>query len=443
MQNAIAGWTKLYRPENLIYLVVYVVYAVLRVLNFRQLEPPRFTPDSSDYIHLASFSLFDLEFWTGNRPPLYPFFIKVFGQDLNALAIFQLCLSILAWGVLAYAVSKQMKDYRFGRLVFTLILLFSATILMVPWDAAVMTEALNFSLFALILGLWFLQTRNKSWILLTVLTLLTFLWTFLRETNAWLILIIGAGIFVLGVWQRTKRNVTIGIILCLAFLINYFSAGFSNSMEQRWVFPFLNVIGKKILRNEERVKWFEQYGMPVSQDLMEMEGEYAHGKDRRFYTSPELTAFREWVIQDGRRTYVRFLLRDNHYLFVRPFMDLGYLAVAENTDSYQPDTFQLLLPPEIQKIILLDINPKILVWIGVTISILSILILCLKKNESWLLVSIILLMFFPHIILVWHGDTMSLSRHTLLSNIQLRLAIWFFIFFLMNEYLSNQQQTMS
>jgi hypothetical protein len=336
-----------------------------------------------------------------------------------------------------------MKDYRFGGLVFTLILLFSANIMIVPWDAAVMTESLNFSLFALILGIWFLQIKNKSWILISVLTLLTFLWTFLRETNAWLIFILGVGTFVLGVWQRSKRNVTIGVILGLAFLLNYVSAGVSNSMEQRWVFPFLNVVGKKILRNEERVQWFEQNGMPVSQELMEMEGEYAHGKNRRFYTSLELAAFREWVIEDGRRTYVLFLLRDTDYLFIRPFLDPGYLAVAENTDSYQPETFQLLLPAEIHKLILFDINPKILVWIGIAISILAILMLCLKKNESWLLLSIILLMFFPHLILVWHGDTMSLSRHTLLSNIQLRLAIWFFIFFLMNEYLSKQQQTMS
>ncbi len=426
---------KLHQQEKKLWFGLYIIYVLLRAVTFRLLDAPRIAPDTYDYQEISSFPLFSIEFWTSQRPPFYPLLIKFFGQNFDVLPLFQFFLSILTWGLLAYALARLLKNFWLRFFSFVFVLLFSTSILIVPWDAVIMTESLNFSFFAVILALWLLQIHDKSWEILILLMIVSFLWTFLRETNVWLISLTGGAVFLWGLFLRDKKRLIVGLILVFTFFINYISVSYPSGMNQRWVFPFLNVVGKKVLRNDNRLLWFEQQGMPVTPELLSMAGEFANGRDRYFYTAPELESFREWVTTEGRREYMIYLLVHRQYFIVRPFMDASYLDSNQSTDSFQPEDFHLLLPIEIYIFIHPEIPGKILLWIGLGIGIIDLIMIFYRKEEIWGILLITLLLFIPHNIITWHGDTMSMSRHTLLASVQLRIAIWLSLFFILNTFL--------
>ena len=421
--------------EKKLWVLLYIAYAFLRIATFRLLDAPRLAPDTVAYQTIATFPLFSIQFWTWRRPPLYPLVIKIFSQNFDVLPVFQLLFSLLAWGLLAYALARLLKSFWLRLFSFLFVLFFSTGLVVVPWDAVIMTESLNFSFFALILAFWLLQIHNKSWKLLLPLMVLSFLWSFLRETNVWLISLTGGAVFLLGLLLRDKKKLIFGAVLISTFFINYASVSYPSGMNQRWVYPFLNVVGKKILRSQPRLTWFEQQGMPVTPELMSMKGEFGRAKDRYFYTAPELEEFREWVITEGRREYMVYLLVHREYFLVRPFIDVSYLDTNQSTDSFQPSGFDLLIPPALYNYIYPEVPAKILLWVGLIIGFIDLGMLIYRKEEIWLILLITLLLFIPHNIITWHGDTMSLSRHTLLATVQLRLSIWFSIFFILNAFL--------
>ena len=87
---------------------------------------------------------------------------------------------------------------------------------------------------------------------------------------------------------------------------------------QRWVFPFYNVMGMRILPVPEHVTYFSDHGMPVSPALYERTGKYASSDDSAFYNDPRLEEFRTWTYRSGKTTYIRFLLSHPLYAITAP-----------------------------------------------------------------------------------------------------------------------------
>jgi hypothetical protein len=296
-----------------------------------------------------------------------------------------------------------------------------------------MTESLNFSLFAMILALWLLFLKNENLILLLSFIVAVSLWIFLRETNGWLALMLGGVAFIVGILRKKKYYLLVAIGVFSAFAINYLLGGVENGMNQRWIFPFLNVVSKRILNHNGRVKWFQEHGMPVSPALMQLEDTDAYGNEKAFYESSELEPFREWLVKDGRKTYILFLLTHRYYVFSRPTQDLSYLSIANN-DEHIPGNFNLM-PARVNNIVLLNIDLTRLMQLGMIASGIAILFLAIRRNGLWLTLVFIMALVYPHLAIVWHGDAMGLSRHSLLANMQLRLSIWMILLVMINEFL--------
>jgi predicted cobalt transporter CbtA len=127
-------------------------------------------------------------------------------------------------------------------------------------------------------------------------------------------------------------------------------------------------------------------------------------------------------------------LHNPDYLLIRPFTDVGYLTERENNDIYQPTFFSYpLLPSWINEIALMDIDPKELMIGTVVISGLALAFLVARRNGFWLILTITTVLVYPHLVVSWQGDSAGLSRHTLLANLQVRLAVWMVLLAFMNE----------
>src|SRR5262245_39507357 len=63
-----------------LYVVLFIAYAALRLVNFVALQEFRSFPDTAAYTKLASRSLFDLSFWVGGRPWMTPLVFKSLGN---------------------------------------------------------------------------------------------------------------------------------------------------------------------------------------------------------------------------------------------------------------------------------------------------------------------------------------------------------------------------
>jgi hypothetical protein len=50
-----------------------------------------------------------------------------------------------------------------------------------------------------------------------------------------------------------------------------------------------------------------------------------------------------------------------------------------------------------------------------------------KDARTFWLIALLLVLWVPHIYLVWHADAMEIERHAIQANIQFRLAMWLLV----------------
>ena len=103
-----------------------------------------------------------------------------------------------------------------------------------------------------------------------------------------------------------------------------------------WVFPLLNVIGKRVLPTPERTAFYQAYGMPVNGRLMDMAGE-SPAAERAFYGAPELEDFRAWLQVDGKSVFAKALATNPIRSLVEPLADVQeFVCPALSPYRYDP-----------------------------------------------------------------------------------------------------------
>ena len=121
---------------------------------------------------------------------------------------------------------------------------------------------------------------------------------FTRDTNAYLLLMLAALISLAVVFRWTGPR---ALILSAAFVVIFLLNNANADLGNRWVFPFLNVMGRRILPNPQALDFFESTcDLTVTPDLMALEGEFANGQSRAFYNDPNLADFPSWTYQRGK-----------------------------------------------------------------------------------------------------------------------------------------------
>jgi hypothetical protein len=385
------------------------------------LHKPRELADTVAYLRISGKPLLSPDFWGSTRPLVFPLLLKLAHQDLQLAAALQLGVSILAWGLLAWIVTRQLRVAGLKPFAFALVLGLSLDRHIAGWDAVMMSESLSVSLLVcfVAIGIGLLEEWKSSKLLL--LLLIGLLLAFTRDTNAWLLLLVAMILIFAAVARWSPRRV----LLAAAFFVAIFLLNVANAnMGGRWVFPLGNLIARRILPDETAVRYFTACGMPTSPNLMRLLGGFANSEDRAMFEDPELEPFRQWLLRDGKACYARWLTVDPAASIGVTVAESEDLFAFSSVDKYLPRAFDPLMPIAVGRFLYPE---RFSQWIWLLCSLAAAAVVVRRSwriQPLWAVFACLTLLLLPHLFLAWHGDAMAPERHALSVGVQLSLALW-------------------
>ncbi len=416
-------------------VLLLVAYAVVRVMNLAQaVQKVKSTADTTAYVRISKEPILAEKFLAGSRPPVFPLVLKLLGRDEERVAWAQGVLSVISWSVLAAAAASSLQASVLRLAAFGWMLLLSLFRYIIGWDSVLLTESVSLSFMALFLAGWLWLARGWRWHKVLFLLLVSALWCFSRDTNAWVVLMIALLLLVLVLLRRLDRKY---LLVSGAFAILFFLSNLSADIGGRWVFPFQNVLGQRILPDPEAVAFFEDCGMPVTPALLDLSGEFASGQERAFYEDPALAGYRSWLHDSGKACYVRWLLAHPLESIRSPFAEFNTLINLENVQPFLfSRRFSPLLPARLEAVLyprryLLPLYALLLV-----LAMVALFARAWARNPAWGLVIGMIVLVFPHYFITWHGDIMGIYRHVLAVSIQFYLCLWLLVWIGLNRVYS-------
>jgi len=407
---------------DLTLALLFFAYSIGRVVSaLPALHKPRELADTIAYLRISNEPLLSPDFWASTRPLVFPLLLKIAHQDVRLAAYLQVGISIIAWGLLAWLVTRFVRASLLRPLTFGLILAFSLDRHIAGWDFVMMSESLSVSFFILfsVMGLWLIQEWQVGKAILLCLAGLVL--SFTRDTNAWLLFLL-AGIMTLAVllrWAQTRALVLAGAFT-ITFLLSYAASNAGN----RWVFPLGNLIGRRVLPDEAAVQYFRSCGMPTSPALMRLLGEFANAEERAMFADPELEPFREWLMEDGKACYTRWLIADPARAFSETLRQFDGLIAFPNVDKYFARAYDPLMPVSLGKFLYPE-RSSLWIWSLCTLAtLLAVWKQSWRSQPLWAIAIYLDVLVLPHLLLAWHGDAMAPERHALSVGVQLYLAFW-------------------
>jgi len=264
-----------------------------------------------------------------------------------------------------------------------------------------------------------------------------FLWAFARDGNAWVVLMLAVLLFVIGSFWRSRRCIGIASVFVVFFIANEVSQNYA----QRNFWAFFSVIGRRILPNAESTAFFAQLGMPVTPALMRLSGKSAGALDRAFYRDPTLQEFRNWAYSRGKSTYTRFLLTRPVSTLQEPLKDIEtFIApnLTAKSSYYWYSSFSPILTGTLAEVIYF--KKFALLWALACGPMFAFAFLfAVQRGElRWLITLILIILAYPHVVLVWHGDPDDFDRHSLQAAVHLRLGFWMLLLFALDTILVHR-----
>jgi len=194
--------------------------------------------------------------------------------------------------------------------------------------------------------------------------------------------------------------------------------------------PIVNNMFQRILPFEDRVKYFEAHGLPVTTELMSMKNKWANADNWRWYIDPRLAAQREWNYRYGRQTYMKYLITHPKYVVASAFdyRDLLlYLDGEHNIWHKNAKSINI----RILSVFFLNDDVDLKMFLALLLSSLILLFIIYYKQGKddgehitmILLTCYIILITIPLGILIFHGDLMDLARHSFTNIVQLNLGV--------------------
>ncbi len=318
----------------------------------------------------------------------------------------------------------------------------------VLWDRELLSESVTLSLLALFTSGWFLwihrPTRGHAGLLCTT----GWLWGWTKDTNAWVLAILGLACLLAAIWAESRRahlGVLAATFLTAFLLVGHTSdrtVALANALARepcttartqmalgapRWAFSLTNVIGSRIVPNPKYRAWFAARGMPDDPVTREFLQRWVDDDEFRSCPPADFEPMQNWVRTEGKRVYVRFLVFHPTWLLEAPLADGNSLFAASTAfagEALREHGFRTILPSSIENILFArtiahTAGLGMLVLLGVSLACAM-----MSRSSCWLTPLGLVVLAWPHALVVWHGDSMEVSRHALQMNVHLRLGTW-------------------
>ncbi len=396
--------------------------------------------DTQGYLTQAAAPLGSLDFWAGARAPGLPLVMRIAGSDPARVVGIQIGVSIVAWAVLALAAGACVRPGWRRAVASGLVLALACTRPVTQWDRQLLTESLSLSTLAVCTAalLWFARRRD-AWSG-AALVLAATAWLSLRDTHALVVGLTGVVVLVVAVvaGRRSTRDpvaghrpgaeVTVLVVVGVLLVGIAFVGQAAADHGRRGVGPIAGVYATRVLPFADRRDWFADRGMPQARDLR------VRARDARdatpagaavvvnaFPGDAELDRYTRWLTDHGTSTLLRYAVTHPGYVvgepFVRPGRDFNNLGRWANYVAVDHDVAVLgllVFPP----------------WPWVlAVALLAVAVTVARRRwaTTWPVVWWVTvgwgLVGLVHLLAAWHGDAQEVTRHVLLADVQVRLAV--------------------
>jgi len=278
-------------------------------------QTPRVYYDSQAYLQIAARPV-GLARLYDYKPPLVPLIDGVAGGDPVAIRAIQVAVAMLAWSVLALALARALRRTWVRALAVFVAIAFLLAAPRIGWTGAVLSESINDSLLALVVGgLLTIVTLapGRARLAVALATGVAVVgWLMTRDTNAVTALVaIGLAAIAWRPWSR--RGLALAAVALVGAVVALwatrvtpeplpFQRGWwTPQLTARAHYPIANNLLTRVLPDDRA--WLVERGAPVA-DL-----ERLKFPDKLVGIAPENVAAQDWVAHDGAGTYVRWLLR--------------------------------------------------------------------------------------------------------------------------------------
>ena len=406
--------------------------------------------DTEVYHYQATKRWVSPEFYHGVRPWTVPFLYSLFygARNDHNLILLQTVFSYSAWIFLALSASRLIKDDLIKAVAFLAIAFMPLNRFIQQTNVIILSESFSFSFLAVFLGVFFWYFRKNTTTSAIVLAFVALLFAFVRDTDAFRVLLMSLPVLLIFVGHRRGRSkgAMRHAALLASFVFIFIASDLSTShihnstlkvpyTDIRWFMPMMNNIFQRVLPYEDRVTFFEAHGMPVTPEVRGMTCQWASSNNWQSALDPKLAPLREWNYRQGRQTYMKYLITHPVYTFRSAYdyreemlfpgghRGLWYNGAQKtlNLKCLSP----LFLNDERDIRMILIFFPAMMVLIGLD---------RIHKRrgkfngqvQKIFLAAYISLMVLPLAILVFHGDLMDHARHQYTNIVQLNIGVALF-----------------
>jgi hypothetical protein len=406
-------------PTTALYGGLAAVYAFFRVGSFTNV-PDRVT-DTPSYERVAHLALWNWRFYAGERGFTVPLFYKIF-QSPESRIVAQLVFSTIAWLVLAAVVARCIEYRRLRPVTFAVVLAFSLTTEVILWDTLLLSESVTFALCALLVAAWIAFVRSPRPLWVAAVLVLSLLWAFARDTNAYVLVVVGALVAITLVRPEHRRlKLVLALGCCAIFLLDYGSV----QAGKRWLQPMVDVVDHRVLATPSLERYF-----------------VAHGFDPK--TNWPLGS---WIRDSSQGVYARYLLTHPGHTLFQPFhgRQQALYSTAGNAASLIDPNLSIYndnasdrfrpLPARLEPILF----PRGVVLVCVLLAVLlasgAAVARLAGPKSFWLVPLGIVLTTYPHFLIAWHQSGVEVDRHAFEAALLLRLAGFLLALFVLDRAL--------
>ncbi len=268
------------------------------------------------------------------------------------------------------------------------------------------------------------------------------LYSFSRDTNAYLVIQLAILLVLLTfqVWGRDRTSWRLLAAISLGLFAIFSVQLISSTTGQRWYTPFLNVFFERIRQDDAAIALFREEGLPLDENaLSEIRG-LTREEFIDWLRDERGDEFSAWIKANGNSTYVLYLLRDPIRTLGKPLLSIAqmitpdsseYRKVIKEDPAWLTAISTVFFPRSILVLCILLIIP-LLLMVSIKAEVLP--------DPKWLLPIFLLVSAFPLMTLVFHGDAIELERHAFQIAMQLRIAAWLSMLFVLDAWLRHSSK---
>ena len=395
--------------------------------------------DTPAFFRTSSAPLFSKTLWAGVRPPLVPLLYKFAHNNYSAIIYLQTVISITCWFFLAWSLLHWLQSAVGKTVAFCIVVSLGTCEPIIVWESCLLSESISISLLAAMIGAWLLYLKDTRRANFIVLLSLSVCWIFCRETNPWMILILTFFLLPITLLKKNRR-----FLIMISIFIGVFALhDISSSIGKRWAFPLLNVISRRILPDEKNRAFFERHGMPITPTLLARTNRCASCDNYAYYNDPALENFRKWFYAKAKQTYILWLVSHPATTMREPLSNIEYMVASGSLFHHASPSSKRVLPSPLSKLVFpigyARYFSLVMVWFLILGTGIAIGSGVWKKENSWVVGILLVILAYPHFIIVWHGDVVGfeIERHSLAARVQLNIAFWIMASLLIDRIIVN------